>query len=145
MSAHYTRAAPLLAPSATATYALAAMPCPRCHRPIPDGAIVCPTCSVERARPPAGGPGGFTPAGGSGREDAPRTGPLDGAALARLIREQVRSGELLRSLPGLVEAAGESTLARECAGEWLRELEERLKPLDPDKLELRLVSGLWIG
>jgi Zn-dependent protease len=34
------------------------MNCPRCQRPLPSSAIVCPVCSVERARPPA------TPAAG---------------------------------------------------------------------------------
>jgi hypothetical protein len=72
-----------------------------------------------------------------------REGPLDGAAVARLVREQLRSGELERALPALVEAAGEP-IPRDLAAEWLRELDARLRRLDPEHLDLRLVSGLWL-
>jgi len=78
--------------------------------------------------------------------------PLDGEALARLLREHARPAASSAREAALREAASRLAPGREGASpleaawieEWLAELEEKVGRLDPEQLDLRFVEGLWL-
>jgi hypothetical protein len=71
-----------------------------------------------------------------------REGPLDAEALQRFVREQVRTGSLARLLEVLADRAQPEQ--RPWLARWLAELEENLRHMDPERLDLRFVGGLWL-